>query len=158
MGGTNFSTSFGKATQIGRGYMDPNRANERYARWDDRMARQKIAGMGGGGGSRGGGGMVPQLPFSSQPFSQQDITDAGLINFGNAPGMGQDLAQAQARASAGTANLGDFSLITQRNSPSMSPDYNNAIARQQFNAFNRRRMMQKKQGGLVSSAQEALYG
>lgn len=161
-GRTAFGSAFGGLSQeggpSGRSWLDPQRFEERGMRRYDR-AQRGFGGAGGSGGSRGGGGSFGQSPDMGpqELLTPEAINDLAIIGFGNAPGMGQDFAQAQARAQGNIATLGDFGLMAQRNAPSMGSDYNNAIARRQFAAYDRRRLMNARQGRLVSDAMAALY-
>jgi hypothetical protein len=118
---------------------------------------------GGGGGSRGGGGGYGGAPFqqpgamgaSPPEYRPEEVADMAAINFGNAPSLGQDYAQAQARLSTNMGGVGDLALIQQRNNPSMGSDYNQAISRQQYRSMLRNG--HRPVGGLVAAAQRALF-
>lgn len=161
-------TGMGGPRRSGRSYLDQGRMAERDARRWDRGQRRALADMelgGGGGGrgssrgsSRGGGagggtGGLPQIPL--MPMTMGDINDQALINYGNAPGLGQEMAGAQARVQGGIGGLGDFGMIQQRNNPSLNPEANMAQARMRFRQMSR--LGYGRPGGLVGAAQQALF-
>lgn len=143
----------GRSYKSGRGYWDPERMSERYAKAQLQYAEGRARGGsgGGGGGPRGGGGQLPQMP--KMPFSPEDMADQSIINFGNAPTLGQDYAQSLARTQYGLGTISDFGLMQQRNNPSVAPEVNMAAARQRF-----RRTAWLNNGGLMGAAQQALLG
>lgn len=142
----------------GRGYWDPERMEERFARAKLTAAENYAEGGRGGGGGGGRGGLGAGVPAAPQmPFSYENMADRALVNFGNAPAMGQDYAQSLARMQNGLGTAGDFTLLQQRNNPSMAPEANMANARLKSRQYAWMRQM-RPPGGLVGAAQQALFG
>lgn len=149
-----FNNPMGRSYKSGRGYWDPERMDERYARASLKYAEGRAGGGGGGsrgGGGYGGGGQPPMPLLNDQPlFGPADLGDLQSINFGNAPSLGQDYAGALSRTQLGLGGVGDYQLMQQRTNPSQSSNYNDAIARMKFRRF---ALMRK---GLLGAAQQAL--
>jgi len=97
---------------------------------------------------------VPRPPPGANINAPSMLGDMASINFGNAPSLGTDHANASARIQAGLGTVADFALVRRSQSPRSSQGFNDAGARQQYRSY----LANPQTSGLVAAAQQALYG